>query len=77
MTTCSAGGGLNACVDVQKDPDHCGNCATKCNSGQLCVTGVCQGFIYASAQWECNAAYPTFCTVGGQTICTAAAMCPP
>jgi hypothetical protein len=75
-TTCPSGN-VNACVDLQKDPDHCGACGTKCTVGEICAAGACKGFIYASAQWECNATYPTFCTASGQTLCTAAANCPP
>lgn len=34
--------GTTACIDLQTDPTHCGDCATSCN-GQVCVAGLCQG----------------------------------
>jgi hypothetical protein len=36
--TCCGG----ACVDEKNDPEHCGDCNTKCNvSKQACVDGKC------------------------------------
>jgi hypothetical protein len=32
-----------ACVDVQSDPEHCGNCGTGCNNGDVCGGGQCIG----------------------------------
>lgn len=32
-----------ACVDLQSDAAHCGDCDTACASGQSCVAGECQG----------------------------------
>jgi hypothetical protein len=29
------------CVDLQTDPDHCGDCAASCAIGQRCVDGTC------------------------------------
>ncbi len=29
-------------ANMQTDPNHCGNCTTKCSSSQVCVNGSCQ-----------------------------------
>jgi hypothetical protein len=29
------------CVDLQNDPDHCGDCETACDDGQTCQDGAC------------------------------------
>jgi reprolysin-like metallo-peptidase family M12B len=31
----------SACVDVQSDPAHCGNCETACGADQTCAAGKC------------------------------------
>lgn len=32
---------VNECVDVTKEPSHCGKCGTQCAAGESCVGGVC------------------------------------
>jgi hypothetical protein len=32
-----------ACVDLSRDPDHCGDCAIACSEGQACVDSRCEG----------------------------------
>lgn len=34
-------GATAACVNKKVDPDHCGDCATKCDAGATCVAGAC------------------------------------
>ena len=41
--SCETCGG-NACVDVETDADHCGDCATACPDGTLCSAGSCSCF---------------------------------
>ncbi|MFT4038625.1 MAG: hypothetical protein QM692_10630 [Thermomicrobiales bacterium] len=31
------------CIDVSNDPEHCGDCSTRCDAGVDCVLGVCGG----------------------------------
>lgn len=31
----------SACVDLSKDPGHCGICEKACASGELCSNGTC------------------------------------
>ena len=31
------------CLDVSSDPDHCGDCATKCAASEVCSKGACSG----------------------------------
>ena len=31
----------NACVDLQYDPDFCGDCQTSCSGGESCIGGTC------------------------------------
>jgi hypothetical protein len=40
---CVGGGGLcdGACVDVQSDPQNCGDCGTTCGPDKVCWIGVC------------------------------------
>jgi hypothetical protein len=66
------------CVDTQKDEANCGDCGILCGADQVCANGSCKPFIYASACWECGNgnAFPLCCPLGGQTICTNAAVCP-
>jgi hypothetical protein len=40
-TECDVTGG-KACVDVQKDSQHCGSCATGCAPGTQCGAGTCK-----------------------------------
>src|SRR5262249_25628618 len=35
------GGGVDICVDTQKDPSHCGDCDTVCKTGEVCSFGTC------------------------------------
>lgn len=37
---CGAGAEA-ACVNKKSDPDHCGDCATKCDAGATCVASAC------------------------------------
>lgn len=72
LTACAAGIlGEKSCANLQVDPKNCGACDNECASGQLCVMGQCEGFLYAAACWECGNgnAFPQCCTSGGQTIC--------
>ena len=34
-------GAEGACVNKKSDPDHCGDCTTKCDAGATCVAGAC------------------------------------
>ena len=34
-------GADGACVNKKSDPDHCGDCATKCDAGATCVDSMC------------------------------------
>jgi hypothetical protein len=34
-------GATAACVNKKADPDHCGDCDTKCDAGATCVAGAC------------------------------------
>jgi hypothetical protein len=34
-------GADGACVNKKSDPDHCGDCTTKCDAGATCVAGMC------------------------------------
>jgi hypothetical protein len=52
LTACSVGS-LTACVDLMKDPTHCGTCGKACNADQVCSGGTCTPYIFASAGWEC------------------------
>lgn len=29
------------CIDIETDPDHCGDCATACAEGDVCASGTC------------------------------------
>jgi len=42
---CGAGTQLcdGECVDFQSDALHCGDCTTQCLTGELCISGACQG----------------------------------
>ena len=31
------------CVNLKRNENHCGSCSTRCDEGQECVEGVCQG----------------------------------
>lgn len=31
------------CIDAYNDPEHCGGCKTRCDTGVDCVLGVCGG----------------------------------
>jgi hypothetical protein len=33
--------GTADCIDVQRDPGHCGGCDTSCGSGEACSSGLC------------------------------------
>jgi hypothetical protein len=33
--------GFDSCVDLSRDPDHCGDCDTACADGDHCVAGAC------------------------------------
>jgi hypothetical protein len=69
---------LTACVDLQKDPTHCGNCQTACSPSEACVAGQCKPFLQASGCWECGNgnAMPLCCPLAGKTICVSGAVCP-
>ncbi len=43
-----------ACVDPQKDPQHCGTCPTACEPGKTCVTGTCSA-VCAPGLTKCGA----------------------
>jgi hypothetical protein len=70
--------GLTACVNLQKDPTHCGACGTACSASQVCDSGTCKSYIPASGCWECGDGnpMPLCCSLAGQTICTNASACP-
>lgn len=70
--------GLTACVNLQTDETHCGDCDTKCGNDQVCVAGVCKAHIQASGCWECGNgnSFPLCCSLAGKTICTLGAACP-
>jgi hypothetical protein len=68
---CAAGatGGGGGCFDPSNDPNHCGDCVTKCNNGDACVLGHC-------VTTPCNPP----CTngnlcVGGQCRCNGSGAC--
>jgi hypothetical protein len=67
-----------ACVNLQKDPAHCGSCGNACPQSQVCDAGHCVPYILASACWECGNgnSMPLCCSLSGQTICTNASACP-
>jgi hypothetical protein len=81
LTACTVSAGLTsgaACVDLQKDPTHCGACGTACTAGQICAAGACKPYVLASGCWECGNgnSLPLCCPLAGQTVCTNAAVCP-
>jgi hypothetical protein len=80
LTTCTVNAltGLTACVNLQKDPTHCGSCSTACAADHVCVAGTCQPYIPANGCWECGNgnAMASCCQLAGQAICTSAASCP-
>jgi hypothetical protein len=81
LTACTVTSGLSsgsACVNLQKDPTHCGACGTACGNNQVCDAGKCVPYILASACWECGDgnSMPLCCPLNGRTICTSAAACP-
>ncbi len=45
LVACGAG-----CYDHARDPEHCGNCATRCAPGQACEAGACRGPGSAAAE---------------------------
>ncbi len=42
------------CVDTDYDPDHCGECDTRCGDEQVCLEGVCTFFACTEEQTECS-----------------------
>ena len=42
--------GENRCIDLVRDPGHCGSCETVCGSGEQCVDGVCGPTGYVAPQ---------------------------
>lgn len=54
------------CLDVQRDPDHCGRCDHPCGSGDVCSAGVCDdecgpGEIGCSGSCVNPATHPDHC----------------
>jgi hypothetical protein len=71
--TCSAGACVatcnntqklcgTTCIDVQVDPNNCGDCAHACDMGTVCVSGVCSG--------TCSPGYATCMADGGSPYCS-------
>jgi hypothetical protein len=38
---CCFSGGVNSCVDLRTDADHCGICRIACEAGETCTDGAC------------------------------------
>jgi hypothetical protein len=34
-------GNKHKCFNLQTNPNHCGNCGTKCDADQTCIDGIC------------------------------------
>ncbi|RMG93399.1 MAG: hypothetical protein D6705_18800 [Deltaproteobacteria bacterium] len=40
---CSNGQGSGTCVNLQIDPENCGECGNACDPGESCLGGECKG----------------------------------
>ncbi len=58
------------CVNLQRNERHCGRCSNRCDEGEQCVDGVCQG-----GEPICTPSCPSGCECGERadgtgTVCT-------
>ena len=46
-----------ACVELDRDPLHCGDCETACGGDELCIEGECYAYdaIDCDTDLDCNA----------------------
>lgn len=72
------------CVDLRRDPNHCGACDHACAPGRACGWGTCcaEGFVACEALCLDPRHHPTFCGASGDclgpragTVCEADEVC--
>lgn len=63
-------GADGACVNKKSNPDHCGDCATKCDAGATCVDSKCTTKPVELTKGECDAAMkqPLLLAIQGTSI---------
>jgi Stigma-specific protein, Stig1 len=68
QTLCKKPRGEGRCVNLQTNERHCGSCGNRCEEGEQCVDGVCQGTCPGTplTEGDCNCA--VFCDAPDSTL---------
>jgi hypothetical protein len=76
---CPPGAGQpGGCFDKLSDPNHCGDCATRCNTGETCQNGVCVTGGCPIACFNGNECVGSMCVCnGGPASCSGTTHCCP